>query len=60
MDAKIFDWVMMAEKFSADGDALSMRTAAREIFELDKNSVEGFALAGEVALYLGNTDEAET
>ena len=37
MDDKILDWVVLAEKFSADGDPLSMRTVAREIFELDKN-----------------------
>ena len=34
MDEKILDWVTLAEKFSADGDPMSMRTVAREIFEL--------------------------
>ena len=60
MDEKILDWVTLAEKFSADGDPLSMRTAAREIFALDENSAEGFAIMAEAAFYLGNTDEAES
>lgn len=60
MDDKILDWVMLAEKFSADGDPLSMRTAAREIFELDKNSADALAIMAEVSLYQGNLDEAES
>ena len=59
MDDRILDWVSLAEKFSADGDPLSMRTAAREIFELDENSVEGLAIMAEFALYSGNLDEAD-
>ena len=59
MDEKILGWVVLAEKFSADGDPKSMRTAAREIFELDKDSVEAFAIMAEVELYTGNTSEAE-
>ena len=58
MDGKILDWVTLAEKFSADGDPMSMRTVAREIFELDKNSAEGLAIMAEAAFYLGNLDEA--
>lgn len=60
MDEKILDWVMLAEKFSADGDPKSMRTVAREIFELDKNSADGLAIMAESSLYLGNVDEAES
>ena len=58
MDEKILDWVTLAEKFSASGDPMSMRTAAREIFDLDKNSAEGFAIMAEASLYTGNLDEA--
>ena len=58
MDEKILDWVVLAEKFSADGDPISMRTAAQEIFEIDKNSAEGLALSAEVALYMGNLNDA--
>ena len=58
MDEKILDWVTLAEKFSADGDPMSMRTAAREILDLDKNSAEGLAIMAEASLYLGNLDEA--
>lgn len=60
MDEKTLDWVVPAEKFSQDGDPQSMRTVAREIFELDKNSAEGLALMAESALYLGNLQEAES
>ena len=60
MDEKILNWVMLAEKFSADGDPKSMRTVAREIFELDKNSADGLAIMAEASLYLGNVDEAES
>ena len=60
MDEKILDWVTLAEKFSASGDPKSMRTAAREIFELDKNSAEGLAIMAESSLYLGNVEEAES
>ena len=60
MDEKILDWVVLAEKFSADGDPLSMRTAANEIFELDKNSDEGLAIMAEATLYLGKIDAAES
>ena len=59
MDEKILGWVVLAEKFSADGDPKSMRTAAREIFELDKDSVEALAITAEAELYTGNTSEAE-
>lgn len=59
MDDKILGWVILAERFSADGDPKSMRTAAREIFELDKNSAEALAITAESSLYTGNVDEAE-
>ena len=60
MDEKILDWVTLAEKFSADGDPMSMRTVAREIFDLDKNSAEGLAIMAEAAFYMGNLDEAQS
>ena len=60
MDEKILNWVNLAEKFSASGDPKSMRTVAREIFELDKNSADGLAIMAESSLYLGNVDEAES
>lgn len=60
MEEKILGWVVLAENFSLDGDAKSMRTAAREIFDVDKNSAEGLALMAESALYSDNLDEAES
>lgn len=60
MDEKILDWVTLAEKFSQTVDSKSMRTVAREIFEINKNSADGLAIMAESSLYLGNTDEAES
>mgnify|MGYP002624234309 CR=1 FL=1 len=60
MDDKILNWVTLAEKFSIGGDPNSMRTVAREIFDLDKNSAEGLAIMAESSLYLGSLDEAES
>ena len=59
MEEKILDWVYPAEKFSLDGDPHSMRAVAQEIFALDKNSAEGFALMAEASLYLGNLKDAQ-
>ena len=58
MDEKL-NWLMLAEKFVADGDPRAMRAVARELFDLDKNSADGPAIMAESALYLGNLDEAE-
>ncbi len=60
MDDKILDWVLPAEKFSQEGEPQSMRAAAREIFDIDKNSAEGLAIMAESSLYLGDLKEAET
>ena len=60
MDEKILNWVTLAEKFSANGDPKSMRTVAREIFDVDKNSADGLAIMAESSLYLGKIDEAES
>ena len=59
MDGKILDWVYPAERFSLDGDPHSMRAVAQEIFNLDKNSAEGFAIMAEASLYLGALKDAE-
>ncbi len=57
---EIFSWAVLAEKFFENGDAESMRGAAQEILELDKNSAEGNAIFAEAALYLGELDAAKT
>ena len=59
MNDEKLNWLMLAEKFVADGEFDSMRGVARELFELDKNFAEGPAIMAESALYLGNLDEAE-
>lgn len=52
-------WILLAEKFISDGDPESLCGVAEEIFELEKNSAEGFAILAESALYLKNFDDAE-
>ena len=52
-------WLILSEKFISDGDPESMCGAAEEIFELEKNSADGFAILAESALYLKNLDDAE-
>ena len=43
MDEKL-NWLMLAEKFVADGDPRAMRAVARELFDLDKKSADGPAI----------------
>ena len=59
MEEKL-NWLMLAEKFISDGDAQSLLGVADEIFEIEKNSADGFAILAESALYQKNFDDAET
>ena len=59
MSDEKLNWLVLAEKFAANGNPHSMRGVAREIFDLDKNSADGPAIMAEAALYIGNLDEAE-
>ena len=59
MNDEKLNWLILAEKFVADGEFDSMRGVARELFELDKNFAESPAIMAESALYFGNLDEAE-
>lgn len=58
MDEKL-NWLILAEKFISSGDAQSLCGVAEEIFELEKNSAEGFSILAESALYMKNFDDAE-
>lgn len=58
MDEKL-NWLILAEKFISGGDPQSLQGVAEEIFEIEKNSADGFAILAESALYLKNFDDAE-
>ena len=59
MDEKL-NWLMLADKFSMEGDPMGMRACARELFEADPGSADGPAVMAEAALYTGSIDEAES
>ena len=52
------NWLLLADKFSDDGDPKSMRGCARELFDLDPASAAGPAVMAEAAFYCGNKEEA--
>lgn len=58
MDEKL-NWLVLANKFSSEGDPRGMRVCAREIFDRDPQAADGPAVMAEAALYLGNYEEAE-
>lgn len=53
------DWLISIEKFIAAEDYISIRAAAREIFELEPNSPDGPLALAEAETYLSNFDSAE-
>ena len=57
---EILDWLRLADRFAADGNAHGMLGAAQEILALDKNSADGYAVLAEANLYLGDLDAAES
>lgn len=57
---EISDWLRLADRFAADGNAEAMLGVAQEILALDKNSADGYAVLAEANLYLGNLDAAES
>ena len=56
---EILNWIALAYKFLADGDAQGMRAAAREVFDLDGGATDGAALMALAALYSGDDAQAE-
>ena len=53
------DWLTTADRFIDDGDPHAARACADEIFDLEPDSIDGFALRAECELYLGDLDEAQ-
>ena len=60
MNNAINDWIVTADRFIDDGDPRGARACAHEIFALDGESADGFALLAECELYLGDLDGAES
>lgn len=60
MNHEALNWLALADKFAADGDPKGMRACARELWEMDADSMEGAAVMAEAALYLGEREEAQT
>ena len=57
--SKKTDWLLSAEKFIESGDYISLRAAAREIYELDEKSADGPLILAEAEAFLNNLDFAE-
>lgn len=60
MDHDALNWLSLADKFAEDGDPKGMRACARELWEMDAESMEGAAVMAEAALYSGEREEAHT
>ena len=60
MNHDVLNWLSLADKFAADGDPKGMRACARELWELDAESMDGAAVMAEAALYSGEREEAQT
>ncbi|SFT57994.1 Predicted O-linked N-acetylglucosamine transferase, SPINDLY family [Selenomonas sp. GACV-9] len=60
MNHDVLNWLSLADKFAADGDPKGMRACARELWELDAESMDGAAVMAEAALYSGEREEAHT
>ena len=59
MNHEVLNWLNLADKFAADGDPKGMRACARELWEVDADSMEGAAVMAEAALYSGEYEEAQ-
>ena len=56
----MLNWLSLADKFAADGDPNGMRACARELWDIDAESMDGVAVMAEAALYSGEYEEART
>lgn len=57
--SKKTEWLVAIERFIDGGDIYQIKGAAREIFNLDKNSADGPLALAEAECYLNNLDSAE-
>ena len=60
MEHDTLNWLSLADKFAADGDPKGMRACARELWDMDAESMDGAAVMAEAALYSGEYEEART
>ena len=60
MEHDTLNWLSLADKFAADGDPNGMRACARELWDMDAESMDGAAVMAEAALYSGEYEEART
>ncbi len=58
MDERL-NWLLLADKFAAQGDPRGMRACARELFDMDGTLADGPAVMAEAALYSGSLEEAD-
>ena len=58
MEHDTLNWLNLADKFASDGDLKGMRACARELWEIDAESMDGAAVMAEAALYTGDHEEA--
>lgn len=59
MEQEKLNWLNLADKFSSDGDPKGMRACARELWNLDPESMDGAAIMAEAALYSGDNEGAQ-
>lgn len=58
MEHETLNWLNLADKFASDGDPKGMRACARELWNIDAESMDGAAVMAEAALYTGDHEEA--
>ncbi|MCR5756564.1 MAG: hypothetical protein K6F95_01480 [Selenomonas sp.] len=58
MEHDTLNWLNLADKFASDGDPKGMRACARELWNIDAESMDGAAVMAEAALYTGDHEEA--
>ena len=58
MDHDTLNWLNLADKFAGEGDPKGMRACARELWQLNEESMDGAAVMAEAALYTGDYEEA--
>ena len=58
MEHDTLNWLSLADKFAADGDPNGMRACARELWDMDAESMDGAAVMAEAALYSGEYEQA--
>ena len=58
MEQETLNWINLADKFARDGDPKGMRACARELWNINAESMDGPAIMAEAAMYMGDYEEA--